>query len=54
MLLVTSTCVVSKCSPSMETGTSDSLGHLACSCVYRFREQYDREQALDDFKTGIV
>ena len=23
-----------------------------CTLVYLFREQYDREQALDDFKTG--
>jgi ATP-dependent RNA helicase DDX43 len=31
-----------------------SLAGITCQCIHGDREQYDREQALEDLKTGNV
>jgi len=31
-----------------------SLSGIRCQCIHGDREQYDREQALEDLKTGDV
>ena len=39
--------------------STDSMISILCDATviiinFNFREQYDREQALDDFKTGLL